>query len=144
MRDMFVVPPRVLVVLAGLTWLIGSGVLIVKGVSLLREAGSLEPSHNWHWLTAIGGVIVGSLKARFILVARCRSNLARIATLEEPRIWQFFRPGFFVALAAMITAGALLSRLAHGNYGFLISVALLDLSIGTALLGSSYVFRSAL
>ena len=41
----------------------------------------------------------------------------------------------------MIAAGATLSRLAHGNYGFLIGVAILDLSIGTALLGSSFIYR---
>jgi hypothetical protein len=64
----------------------------------------------------------------------------RIGVLDQPKIWHFFRPWFFVALIVMILAGATLSRLAHNNYVFLISVGILDLSIAVALLGSSYVF----
>ena len=60
--------------------------------------------------------------------------------LPQPQLWQFFRPGFFVALAAMIAAGATLSRLAQGSYPFLLTVAALDFSLSTALLGSSLVF----
>jgi hypothetical protein len=66
--------------------------------------------------------------------------MARIDGLARPYPWQFFRPGFFVLLAIMISTGATLSRLAHGNSPFLISVAVLDLSIAVALLGSSFVF----
>ncbi len=40
----------------------------------------------------------------------------------------------------MILLGAVLSRMAHGHYAFLIGVAALDFSIAMALLGSSYVF----
>lgn len=144
MKNMFVVPPRVLVVLAGLSWIIGGGAVFAKGVSLLLDAGSLEPTHNWHWLTVVGGLIIGGMKARSTFVPSCRRNLARIAALERPHVWQFFKPIFFVALAGMISAGVLLSHLAQGNYIFLIGVAFLDLTIGTALLGSSYVFRSGL
>ena len=54
--------------------------------------------------------------------------------------WQFFKPGFFVALAVRILTGAALSRLAHNQYFFLLGVAVLDLGIAAALLGSSHVF----
>jgi hypothetical protein len=40
----------------------------------------------------------------------------------------------------MILAGTTLSRVAHGNYPFLIGVAIVDFSIGIALLGSCYIF----
>jgi len=40
----------------------------------------------------------------------------------------------------MIVLGATLSRLAHNNFPFLISVAVLDISIATALLLSSHLF----
>ncbi|CAB1077464.1 hypothetical protein D1AOALGA4SA_5251 [Olavius algarvensis Delta 1 endosymbiont] len=43
-------------------------------------------------------------------------------------------------LTLMILIGAALSHFAHGNYPFLIAIAALDLTIATALLGSSYVF----
>ena len=40
----------------------------------------------------------------------------------------------------MILVGAAISKIAHGNYLLLLAVAALDLTIATALLGSSYVF----
>ena len=43
-------------------------------------------------------------------------------------------------LAAMIIIGSTLSRMAHGNYPFLIAMVTLDYSLATALFGSSVVF----
>ena len=131
---------RTLKILAGLVWYGGALALSLKASSLLVEALALTPNQGWTWLGMGTGLALGILQARFLFAGNCRKNLARIDTLEEPRLWQFFRPGFFLALAAMIATGATLSRLAHGNYPFLIGVAALDLSIGSALLISSYVF----
>jgi len=131
---------RTLNMLAALTWYIGGVVLLLKGRSLLLEASELEPGQLWPWLAAAAGVAVGVLEARRVFVKACTKNLARIAVLEQPQLWQFFRPGFFLALAVMIAAGATLSRLASGNYAFLLGVAALDMALSTALLVSSAVF----
>jgi len=40
----------------------------------------------------------------------------------------------------MIATGATLSRLAHGNFAALLSVAALDIALATALLSSSVIF----
>ena len=114
--------------------------LLLKGGSLLVEAHSLKPEQEWLWFAAVAGPFIGGIKAMFLFSKSCQNNLTRIGVLDQPRIWQFFRPWFFVALIVMILAGATLSRLAHNNYVFLISVGILDLSIAVALLGSSYVF----
>jgi hypothetical protein len=45
-----------------------------------------------------------------------------------------------LALAVMIAAGAMLSRLAHGNHSFLIALARMDLSLAVALLDISAIF----
>lgn len=137
---MLTVSTRVLNMLAALVWYIGGFVLLVKGRSLLVEASPLHPNQGWIWLAVIAAIFFGSLKARFLFSKSCRKNLNRIAALNEPKIWQFFRPGFFVALALMIAVGATSSRLAHNNYPFLIGVGILDLSLAVALLGSSIVF----
>ena len=134
------VSTRSLNILAALVWYIGGIVLLLKGRSLLVEAGTLNPQQGWIWLAVIAAIFFGSLKARFLFSKSCRKNLNRIAALDEPKIWQCFRPGFFVALAIMIATGATLSRLAHNNYPFLIGVGILDLSLAVALLGSSIVF----
>ena len=126
--------------LAAIVWYIGGIVLIIKGGSLLLEANTLNPNSNWPWFAIIIGFLIGSLKATFIFRKSCKKNLNRIDSLIEPKVWQFYRAGFFVALITMIFVGLMLSRAAHGNYILLMSVAVLDISIAVALLGSSYIF----
>ncbi len=137
---MLVVSTRSLKILTALVWYVGGIILLLKGGSLLVEADALKPGQDWPWLAAAAGLFLGGLKAKFLFNKSCEKNLDRIAALERPKLWQFFRPRFFVALTVMILAGATLSRLAHNNYPFLIGVAILDLDIAIALIGSSYVF----
>ena len=137
---MSVTSTRWLKILAALAWYVGGIVLLLKGSSLLVEAEALRPEQNWPWLAVVAGLFLGGLKAKLLFSGSCQKNLDRIAALELPKPWQFFRPGFFAVLTVMILVGVTLSRLAHNNYPFLIGVAILDLGIGIALLGSSYVF----
>jgi len=137
---MLVVSTRSLKILAALVWCVGGTILLLKGRSLLVEADALKPEEGWPWLAAVVGIFLGGLKAKFLFNRSCQRNLDRIAALDRPRVWQFFRPGFLVVLTVMILVGVTLSRLAHNNYPFLIGVAIMDLGIGIALLGSSYVF----
>ena len=131
---------RTLRILAVLLWLIGGVMLIRKGGELLVEAYALNPISPWLWFALAFGLALGGLKAKYLFSKACKKNLIRINSLDNPKLWQFYRPGFFLFLASMIAVGALLSRLAHGNYPFLLGVAILDISIATALLGSSIVF----
>ena len=131
---------RTLKILAALLWYIGGIILILKGGSLLITADTLKPGQNLTWLSIIIGVLIGGLKAKYIFSKSCKKNLTRIDLLSKPKVWQFFRPEFFLFLTIMIVTGATLSRVAEDNYIFLISVAILDISIATALIGSSYVF----
>jgi hypothetical protein len=131
---------RTLKILAAVVWYVGGVVLFLKAGSLLVEANALRPGAHWLLFAVAAGALIGGVKARFIFNRSCRKNLARIDALSDPRIWLFFRPWFFFFLLLMIATGATLSRTAHGNYPFLIGVAVLDFAIGTALLASSYVF----
>jgi hypothetical protein len=134
------VSTRTLKILAALFWTIGALVLISKGAHLLFQANILIPEGRWIGPAIITGLIIGGLKAKFLFSRACHKNLARIDALHRPKLWQFFRPGFFLFLAGMILIGATLSRLAHGNYLYLIAVAILDISIAIALLGSGVIF----
>lgn len=137
---MFAASHRTLKILAALFWYSGAVVLLIKGVTLLLEADSLQPERNWTWLTIAAGLTIGWLKVQFIFRRSCRNNLTRIALLSAPKIWQFYRPGFLLFLVAMIIIGSTLSRMAHGNYIFLFTMVIVDFSLATALFGSSYVF----
>ena len=137
---MFDTSVRTLKILAGIVWYGCAISLIFKAWRLLAEAFSLRPDPVWPWGVVIMGVLVGSLKARYLFSGVCEKNLQRINFLVRPKIWQLFRKRFFFFLLLMIPLGVSLSRSAHQNYVFLLSVAALDLSIGVALMGSSYLF----
>ena len=137
---MLTVSRRTLYILAAIVWHIGGIVLLLKAASLISEAGSLRPEQNWQWIVVVAGLLLGAIKARFLFSKFWRKNQARIDSLDQPQIWQFFRPTFFLLLAAMILTGAMMSRLAAGHYRSLIGVATLDFSLSIALLGSGLLF----
>ncbi len=137
---MLTVSHRALNILAALVWYVGGIVLLMKGSNLLLEAELLQPDKHWPWTAAVAALLVGGIKAKFLFSKSCRKNLVRIAALDQPKPWQFFRPVFFLFLLLMIMTGAALSNLAHGKYPFLLGIAALDFTIAVALLGSSYVY----
>ncbi len=126
--------------LAAILWYSGSIVLFFKGCSLLMEADSLMPDSQWFWLAILMGVVIGVLKIIFIFRKVCRKNLLRIYALAQPKIWQFYRTGFYIFLTCMILLGSSLSYAAQGDFVFLICMAIVDFSLSVALFGSSYVF----
>ena len=126
--------------IAGVIWFSGAVVLLIKGSSLLIQAGELRPGLPWTWLAIPAGLLIGGIKTELIFEKVCRRNLDRIAMLDEPKIWLAYRPGFYLFLVAMIILGGSLSRLALGNYAGLMAMAVLDFSLATALLGSGRLF----
>ena len=131
---------RLLNILAASVWCLGGVILLVKGGNLLAGSVSLFPGPVWPWVAAMAGLLLGVVKGKYLFSRSCRKNLTRISTLKNPRIWQFFSPGFFSLLLLMIAVGGGLSRLAHTSLPILVGVAVLDLGVGAALLASSRVF----
>ena len=137
---MFNTSPRILKLLAALVWYIGVVVLFIKSANLLLEAERINPDQPWVWLAVLGGLALGGIKSKYLFRRLCIKNLRRIDALEHPKIWHFYRARFFVFLISMVLLGAFFSQRAHGDYLLLITVAFVDISIATALLGSSYCF----
>ncbi len=131
---------RTLNICAAIVWYAGGVALTLKGFSLIMEAGILSGGGAGWRLAALGGIGLGILKAAYLFNRACKKNLDRIAALPAPKIWNFYRAWFFLFLFCMIYLGGTLSLRAHGNYSFLIVMGVLDVSIGVALLVSSYVF----
>jgi hypothetical protein len=131
---------RTLNICAAIVWYSGGVALTIKGFSLIMAAGVMNTGGMGWRLAALLGIGLGALKAAYLFNRACKSNLSRIAALSNPKIWNFYRAWFFIFLFCMIYLGGHLSRSAEGNYPFLLAVAILDISIGIALLGSSYVF----
>jgi pilus assembly protein TadC len=135
-----IVTKLTLLSLAAFTWYGGGIALFLKAGALIKEAYTLNPVSFWIYLAPILGITIGLIKTLLIFNHACKKNIKRIQSLTTPKLWQFFRPGMFIFLAIIIPAGASMSRMAAGKFGWLCAVAVLDLSIGTALLASSLQF----
>jgi len=135
-----IVSHKTLKLLAALIWYIGPVILLLKGSQLASDAYEMKPEGWGQVFSWLVGIIVGLIKTRYIFIRSCRKNMARIDAIESPKIWEFYRIQFFFALFLMILLGAMLSRVSQGNHTYLVAVATLDISIGTALLVSSKVF----
>jgi hypothetical protein len=131
---------QTLIYLAVAVWYIGGLILFRSGYELIDAAENLKPGLAWHWAAIILGVGLGIFQAVTFFTRSCRKNIIRIKNLEDPKIWQFFRPGFFLALVIMISSGILLDHFAQGHYIFMLVVAALDFALTVSLLGSSYIF----
>lgn len=137
---MFNASHRTLKLLASLIWYSGFIVLSIKSSELLFDAEKINPNQLWTWLAILSGVIIGAIKARYLYSRLCIKNLSRINALKKPKLWHFYRMRFFFFLFSMIILGKFLSRMAHDNYPALIIMAMVELSVATALLGSSHCF----
>ena len=126
--------------LAAMVWCSGAVVLSYKSTLLLLEAYSINPVQYELGLTVLGGILFGAIKARFLFSKLCIKNLKRINALRQPRLWQFYRTRFFFFLLLMVVLGSLVSRLAHGNYALLLTMAFIEVSLATALISSSICF----
>ncbi len=129
-----------LILISAIFWYSGSISLGLKSVALLKNAFLMYSNLLIVILAALGGIVIGYFKGKYIFARSCRKNIQRINNLQKIRLWLFFKPSFMIALALMIAAGASLSRLAEGNYHALLAVGALDLTIGTALFYSSFVY----
>lgn len=126
--------------LAAAVWYAGAGVLIWKGAQRFLEAAAALGSPAWPATAALLGLGLGAIQGRTVFRRACVRNLRRIRQLESPRAWQFFRPRFFLALAAMVGGAAALSVVAGTGPAAAVAVAGVDWLIGFSLLVSSPAF----
>ena len=102
----------------------------------------MRPGAMLNFLPFLSAAILGSIKARYLFLPSCWKNLARIDALADPKIWQFFRPGFYIFLITMISLGVWLSRWASGEHSSLITVSSIDMTLSVGLFGSLIGFRA--
>ena len=131
---------KVLKLLAMVVWYIGFVALSLKSYKLFVEAYSINTNLSYLILFLVLGFLLSLLKTKYIFIKSCQKNLLRIDSLESPKIWQFYRLGFFIFLMIVISLGAFLSHIASGNYFFLASVGIIDMGLALALLFSSFEF----
>ncbi|MGK7312225.1 MAG: hypothetical protein ACN0LA_08280 [Candidatus Longimicrobiales bacterium M2_2A_002] len=126
--------------LSAAVWYIGAGMLLWKGAERLIGAAAALGSVEWPVTVGLLAVGLGVIQGQTVFRRSCVRNLHRIRALESPRLWQFFRPSFFVALAVMIGGAVVLSILADRGPIAALAVAGVDWLIGFSLLVSSLTF----
>jgi len=126
--------------LAMLVWYIGFIALSVKSYKLFAEAYTIDSNLYYLIFFLLMGFLLSLLKTKYIFIKSCQKNLQRIEQLKEPKIWQFYRVGFFLFLVGVISLGAFLSHKASGDYYFLISVGVVDMALALALFFSGFEF----
>lgn len=137
---MISVKKSTLKVLAGVVWYTGFLALLIKSLKLFSEAYALNNDFLTLLSVLVFTFIVVFFKTKYIFIKTCQKNLNRIELLENPKIWEFYRVRFFLFLITMITLGAYLSKVSHGDYWFLMGVGVLDMSVGLSLFFSGFIF----
>lgn len=132
---------KMLIRLAASVWFAGVLILLFKSTALLVEAVRTGAPLFAVLLAAAAGVAIGLLKAKYLFIRICEKNIQRILALKSPKIWQFYRTRFFFFLALMIAFGNWAYRFSSHSAVLLAALAVLELSVSTALLISGNRFR---
>ena len=127
-------------ILAAVVWYVGIAVLFFKSSSLLIEADKIGASSTLLAMAVTSGLLIGSIKARFLFIRACNKNLQRIDSLKKPKLWNFYRIPFFLFMGLMISLGSYFFKLVQGEVSNMIILAVVELSVGSALLFSSHCF----
>jgi len=134
------VEKRTLKLLAAFVWYTGFMALVIKATLLFVEAYTLNDNALLFITVLLFTSLLIYFKVKYIFSKVCKKNLKRIDALTKPKLWEFYRIRFFIFLITMIILGAFLSRMAEGNYWFLMGVGVIDSSVGLSLFFSGFLF----
>lgn len=130
--------------LAAIVWFAGVLILLFKSSGMFIEAVGIGAPVSLTIGAVAVGLAVGAVKAKFLFVRICRKNIHRIYALKAPKVWQFYRIRFFIFLFLMVSFGNWAYHASKNNFGLLLGLAVLELSISTALLLSATCFKTKL
>jgi hypothetical protein len=128
---------------AAVMWLVGLSFLLVRGVGFLIELERIaHPAVYWVALIVIAGIIIGAIKARFILIRYADKAVARIQTRGHACYFGFFAPTSWLFILVMMGGGVALRQftpLPHYTWG-LVFLATLYIAVGTGLTIADRIF----
>jgi hypothetical protein len=133
---------RVQLYAAALVWLVGTSFLLVRGV-LFIEAPA-PGMHFAYWIlpaVALVAVVLGVVKARFILIRYAAKAVHRIEARGHACFFGFFSVKSWIFVLVMMGAGTLLrsSPLVH-YWGGRVALSVLYIAVGTALAIADRIF----
>lgn len=128
---------RVQLISAAMMWAIGAAILIARGATYIQD-------RYWHAWALAAALVLGVLKARYLLDRVARKAITRIRVRGRASYFGFFSWRSWLLIAVMMGGGMILRRLvvAPGVVGAGIMGALY-IGIGTALLIADRIFWTA-
>lgn len=134
---------RVQMFAAAIMWLVGLCFLLGNGINfIVRLIGMSHPAIWSIALIVIAAIVLGDIKARFILIRYADKAIARIQHRGRACLFGFFGWSSWGFIVAMMGTGILLRKLTPlSNYWWgLIFLAILYIAVGTALLIADRIF----
>lgn len=130
-----------ILVLARWILIAGSISLVAGGIRLFLRAADLGMS-AWHLAYILPiAVVVGGVKARFVMRRRMRRNIARLRAHTGPLWpWQIYPPPLFIFIITMMILMNVLKRVLAGNALGLGSLGGVDIGIAVALVVASFEY----
>ena len=132
---------RVQMFSAALLWLVGVGFLLVRGVLFVEAPGPRFHFGFWIAPIAIVAIVVGVVKARFVLIKYAGKAVARIQKRGRACYFGFFGPTSWLFVIVMMGGGILLRQSALVDYWWgRVFLATLYIAVGTGLAIADRVF----
>jgi hypothetical protein len=126
---------------AALVWLVGTSFLLVRGVLFVEVPG--PDGHFSYWILPIVlvAVVLGVIKARFILIRYATKAVARIEAREHACFFGFFSIKSWLFVLVMMGGGILLrhSPLIDPWWGR-VTLSIIYIAVGTALAIADRIF----
>jgi hypothetical protein len=119
---------RVQLFAAALVWLVGLSFLLVRGVLFVEVPGPHSRFSYWIVPIALVAIVIGIIKARFILIRYADKAVARIQKRGHACFFGFFAPASWLFVLVMMGGGI---ALRHS--------ALMDFAWGRVLLSTLYI-----
>ena len=135
---------RVQLLAAALMWLVGTSILLVRGVMYIVAPDEYERFGYWVVLIALVAVAIGLVKARLILIRYANKAVTRIRTRGHASFFGLFAPSSWVFIIVMMGGGVLLRHSALVDYWWgRTFLGILYVAVGTALAIADVVFWRA-
>ena len=134
---------RVQMFSAAVMWMVGLGFLLGFGVSfLVRLVGMAHPAIWSLALIVVAAIVIGSLKARYILIRYADKAVARIQRRGHACYFGFFGWSSWGFIAVMMGTGIVLRQLTPLPHypGGLVFLAILYIAVGTGLAIADRIF----
>jgi hypothetical protein len=132
---------RVQMFAAALVWLVGLGFLLVRGVTFMIQPGPVLQFSHWLLPVVAIAIVLGMIKARFILIRYADKAVARIEHRGRACFFGFFSIQSWLFVLVMMGGGLLLRRTPLVDYDWgRAALSVLYIAVGTALLIADRTF----